>query len=58
MEIGWNNFILINSLIEFLSSKLKTSLIDIDLLGALNACTNVINKQYNNILYLTLKPAF
>ena len=32
------------------------SLIDIDLLGALNAYTNVINKRYNNILYLILRP--
>jgi len=36
-EIGWNNSALINSLIKSLSIKLKTSLIGIDLLGALNA---------------------
>ena len=56
-EIGWNNSILINSLIKSLSPELKTSLIGVDLLGALNAYINIINKQYNNILYLTLKPA-
>ena len=41
-----------------LSPKLKNFLISIDLLGALNAYTNVINKQYNNILYLTPKSVF
>jgi len=56
-EIGWNNFILVNSLIKSLSPKLKTSLIGVDLLGALNACVNIINKWYNNILYLILKSA-
>ena len=56
-ETGKNNSVLVNSLIKFLSPKLKTSLIGIDLLGALNACVNVINKQYNNILRLILKPA-
>jgi hypothetical protein len=56
-EIGWNNSTLINSLIKSLSPELKTSLINIDLLGALNAYTNVINKQYNNILHLTPKSA-
>jgi len=55
-ETGWNDFVLINSLIKSLSLKLKTSLIGIDLLGALNACVNIINKQYNNILRLTPKP--
>jgi len=43
-EIGWNDSILVNSLIKSLSPKLKTSLIGIDLLGALNAYINVINK--------------
>ena len=57
-ETGWINFTLVNSLIESLSPELKTSLIGIDLLGALNTYMNIINKQYNNILYLTLKPAF
>ena len=56
-EIGWNDSVLINSLIKSLSPKLKTSLIGVDLPGALNACVNIINKQYNNILRLTLKPA-
>ena len=54
-KTGWNNPALVNSLIKSLSSKLKTSLIGVDLLGALNACVNVINKWYNNILYLILK---
>jgi len=54
-ETGWNNSILVNSLIKSLSPELKTSLIGIDLPGTLNAYINVINKQYNNILYLTLK---
>ena len=57
-EIGWNDSALINSLIKSLSPELKTSLIDIDLLGAFNACANVINKLYNDILYLTLKSIF
>ena len=56
--MGWNNSILVNSLIKSLSPKLKTSLIGIDLLKALNTYINIINKQYNNILYLILKPAF
>ena len=56
-KIGWNNSILVNSLIKSLSPELKTSLIGIDLLGALNAYTNIINKWYNNILYLTPKSA-
>ena len=56
-EIGWNNSILINSLIKSLSPKLKTSLIGVDLLGALNTCVNVINKRYNDILCLIPKPA-
>ena len=43
-EIGWNNSALINSLIKSLSPKLKTSLIGVDLLGALNAYVNVVNK--------------
>jgi len=43
-EIGWNDSVLINSLIKSLSFKLKTSLIGVDLLGALNAYVNVINK--------------
>ena len=34
-----------------------TSLIDIDLLKAFNICTNIINKWYNNILYLIPKTA-
>ena len=55
-ETGQNNSILVNSLIKSLSPKLKTSLIDVDLLGALNACVNVINKRYNNILRLIPKP--
>ena len=55
-ETGWNNSILVNSLIKSLSPKLKTSLIGVDLLGALNAYANVINKWYNNILRLTPKP--
>jgi hypothetical protein len=56
-EIGWNDSVLVNSLIKSLSPKLKTSLIGVDLLGALNAYINVINKRYNNILRLILKPA-
>jgi len=55
-EIGWNDFTLINSLVKSLSPKLKISLIGVNLLGALDAYTNVINKSYNNILRLTLKP--
>jgi hypothetical protein len=55
-EIAWNDSVLINSLIKSLSPKLKTSLIGVDLLGALNAYVNIINKQYNNILRLILKP--
>ena len=43
-EIGWNDSALINSLVKSLSPKLKTSLIGVDLLGALNACVNVVNK--------------
>ena len=43
-EIGWNDSTLINSLIKSLSPELKTSLIGIDLLGALSAYINVINK--------------
>jgi len=43
-EIGWNDSVLINSLIKSLSPKLKTSLIGVDLLRALNAYINVINK--------------
>jgi len=54
--MGWNDSILINSLIKSLSPKLKTSLIGVDLLGALNAYVNIINKWYNNILRLILKP--
>ena len=54
-ETGWNNSVLVNSLIKSLSPKLKTSLIGIDLLGALNAYINVINKWYNNILRLIPK---
>ena len=57
-EIGWNNSVLINSLIKFLSPNLKTSLIGVDLLKALNAYVNVVNKRYNNILRLILKPAY
>jgi hypothetical protein len=56
-EIGWNDSVLINSLIKLLSPKLKTSLIGVDLLGALNTCANIINKRYNNILRLILKHA-
>ena len=51
------NIIPNNSFIKSLSPKLKTSLIGIDLLGAFNTYINIINKQYNNILYLILKPA-
>ena len=58
MEIGWNDSILVNSLIKSLSFELKTSLIGVDLLGAFNAYINIINKRYNNILYLTPKPVF
>ena len=43
-EMGWNNSALINSFIKSLSPELKTSLIGVDLLGALNACVNAINK--------------
>jgi len=43
-ETGWNDFTLINNLIKSLSPELKTSLIGIDLLKALNACANAINK--------------
>ena len=49
-EIGWNDFVLVNSLIKSLSPKLKTSLIGIDLLKVLNTYINVINKRYNDIL--------
>jgi hypothetical protein len=56
-ETGWNDSALINSLIESLSPELKTSLIGVDLPGALDACANVINKRYNDILRLTPKPA-
>ena len=56
-ETGWNDSVLINSLIKSLSPKLKTSLIGVDLPGALNAYANVINKRYNNILRLTSKAA-
>ncbi len=56
-ETGYNNSILVNTLIKSLSPKLKTSLIGVDLLGALNAYANIINKRYNNILYLIIKPA-
>ena len=55
-ETGWNDSALINSLVESLSSELKTSLIGVDLPGALNACVNVVNKRYNNILRLIPKP--
>jgi hypothetical protein len=55
-EIGWNDFVLINSFIKSLNLKLKTSLISIDLLKTLNIYTNVINKWYNDILRLTPKP--
>ena len=55
--MGQNNSALINSLIKSLSPKLKTSLIGVDLLRALNACVTIINKWYNNILRLILKPA-
>ena len=44
-------------LINSLSPKLKTSLIGIDLLRALNAYVNIINKRYNNILCLIPKYA-
>jgi len=43
-EIGWNDSALINSLIKSLSPKLKTFLIGVDLLGALDAYANIINK--------------
>ena len=56
-ETGWNNSALVNSLTKSLSPKLKTSLIGVDLLGALNAYINVINKRYNNILRLIPKYA-
>jgi len=56
-ETGWNDSALINSLVESLSPELKTSLIGVDLPGALDACANVINKRYNDILRLTPKPA-
>lgn len=56
-ETGWNDSALVNSLIESLSSELKTSLIGVDLPGALDACANVINKRYNDILRLTPKSA-
>ena len=55
-ETGWNDSALVNSLIESLSPELKTSLIGVDLPGALDACANVINKRYNDILRLTPKP--
>ena len=55
-ETGWNDSALVNSLIKSLSPKLKTSLIGVDLPGALNAYVNVINKRYNDILRLILKP--
>jgi len=54
-ETGWNDSVLVNSLIKSLNPKLKTSLIGVDLLGALDAYINIINKQYNNILRLILK---
>ena len=56
-ETGWNDSALVNSLIESLSPELKTSLIGVDLPGALDACANIINKRYNDILRLTSKPA-
>src|SRR5271170_5692714 len=56
-ETGWNDSVIINSLVESLSPERKTSLIGVDLPGALDACANVINKRYNNILRLTPKPA-
>ena len=56
-ETSYNNSILVNSLIKSLSPKLKTSLIGVDLLGALNTYINIINKRYNNILRLILKSA-
>jgi hypothetical protein len=56
-ETGWNDSALVNSLIESLSPELKTSLIGVDLPGALDACANVINKRYNDILRLTPKSA-
>jgi hypothetical protein len=56
-ETGWNDSALINSLVESLSPELKTSLIGVDLPEALDACANVINKRYNDILRLTPKPA-
>jgi len=43
-KTGWNNSALVNSLIKSLSPELKTSLIGIDLPGALNAYANIINK--------------
>ena len=43
-KTGWNGSILINSLIKSLSPKLKTSLISIDLLEALDAYINIIHK--------------
>jgi hypothetical protein len=55
-ETGWNDSALVNSLIESLSPELKTSLIGVDLPGALDACANIINKRYNDILRLTPKP--
>jgi len=42
--MGQNDSILINSLIKSLNPKLKTPLIDIDLLKALNIYVNIINK--------------
>ena len=56
-ETGWNDSVLVNSLIKSLSPELKTSLIGVDLPGALDACANVINKRYNDILRLTPKSA-
>jgi hypothetical protein len=56
-RIGSNVRVRAVALIKLLSPKLKTSLIGIDLLGALNSCVNIINKRYNNILRLILKPA-
>ncbi len=54
-ETGWNEFALINRLIESLNPELKASLIGVKLPDTVIACTNVINRLYNDILRLTPK---
>ena len=57
-ETGWNEFALINQLVESLNPKLKTALVGIKLLKTIADYTNVINSLYNDILCLVLKHMF